>query len=65
MFNYLLDEGRQKKAVGAAYASGGKVTLVNNGIMFLFDSVRRQLSEKTMEEINHPGQATTVMGLLK
>jgi hypothetical protein len=33
--------------------------------MYLFDSIKRQLSEKTIEEVNHPGQATTMLGLLK
>jgi hypothetical protein len=41
------------------------VTFVNNGITYLFDSIKRQLSEKTIEEVNHPGQATTMLGLLK
>jgi hypothetical protein len=60
-----LVEGRLKKTDGTAYAADDKVTFVNNGIMFLFDSIKRQLSEKTIEEINHPGQATTRSGLLK
>jgi hypothetical protein len=33
--------------------------------MFLFDSIKRQLSEKTIEEVNRPGQATTMLGLLQ
>jgi hypothetical protein len=35
----LLVEGRLKKADGAAYAVDEKVTFVNNGILFLFDSL--------------------------
>lgn len=32
--------------------------------MFLSDSVKRQLSEQTTEEVQHPGQATTALGLV-
>jgi hypothetical protein len=60
-----LIEGRLKKADGTAYAAADKVTLINNGIMYLIDSIKRQLSEKTIEEVNHPGQTTTMLGLLK
>jgi hypothetical protein len=63
--SYLFVEGRLKKTDGTAYAADDKVTFVNNGIMYLFDSIKRQLSEKTIEEVNHPGQATTMLGLLK
>jgi uncharacterized circularly permuted ATP-grasp superfamily protein len=63
--SYLLVEGRLKKNDGTAYAAADKVTLINNGIMYLFDSIKRQLSEKTIEQVNHPGQATTMLGLLK
>jgi hypothetical protein len=61
--SYLLVEGILKKM--ATYAAADKVTIVNNGIMYLFSSIKRQLSEKTIEEVNHPGQATTMLGLLK
>jgi hypothetical protein len=63
--SYLLVEGRLKKNDGSAYAAADKVMLINNGIMYLFDSIRRQLSEKTIKEVSHPGQATTMLGLLK
>jgi hypothetical protein len=63
--SYLLVERRLKKTHGTAYAADDKLTFVNNGIMYLFDSIKRQLSEKTIEEVNHPGQATTMLGLLK
>jgi hypothetical protein len=63
--SYLLVEGRLKKADGTAYAADDKVTFVNNGIMFLLDSIKRQLLEKTIEEVNHPGQTTTMLGLFR
>jgi hypothetical protein len=63
--NYLLVEVRLMKADGTAYAADDKVIFVNNGMMFRFNSIKRQLSEKTIEEVNHPGQATAMLGLLK
>jgi hypothetical protein len=63
--SYLLVDGRLKKDGGAAYAAGDKITSINNGILFLFDSIKRQLSEKTFIEFNHPGQASTMLGILK
>jgi hypothetical protein len=39
--------------------------LACDGKMYLFDSIKRQLSEKTIEADNHPRQATTMLGLLK
>jgi hypothetical protein len=53
--SYLLIEGRLKKTDGTANAADDKVTFPNNGIMFLFESIKRQLSEKTIEGVNHPG----------
>jgi hypothetical protein len=64
-WSYLLVEGRLKRTDGTAYAADDKVSFVNNGIMFLFDSIKRQLLEKTIAEVSHPHQATTVLGLLK
>jgi hypothetical protein len=62
--SYLLVDGRLKKNDGTAYAAADKVTLVNNGIMYLFDSIKRQLSEE-IEQVIPTGQATTMLGLLK
>jgi hypothetical protein len=42
--SYLLVEGRLKKADGTAYAADDKVTFINNGIIYLFDSIKSQLS---------------------
>lgn len=49
--NYLLIDERLKKADGTAYASGDKVTPVNNGTMFMFDSIKGQLSKKNIDEV--------------
>src|SRR5688572_30381356 len=64
--SYLLIEGRLLKATGAAYADNADaVTITNNGLMHLFSQIGYSLSNQDMETIYHPGQATTMLGLLK
>ena len=62
---YLLVEGRLLKADGTAYDDGDAITLVNNGIMYLFNQISYQLSNQDMETIFELGQATTMLGYLK
>ena len=65
--SYLLIEGRLTKATddNASYANTDKVTLANNGLMYLFSNIKYELSDKEIENINYVGQATTMLGLLK
>src|SRR5688572_6241616 len=64
--SYLLIEGRLLKATGAAYDNNADaVTIANNGLMHLFSQIGYSLSNQDMETIYHPGQATTMLGLLK
>ena len=64
--SYLLIEGRLTKATGAAYADNADVVAItNNGLMHLFSQIGYSLSNQDMETIYHPGQATTMLGLLK
>ena len=63
--SYILIEGRLTKANGESYANGDKITLVNNGLMYLFDSINYQIGAKTLEQVGNVGQATTMFGLLK
>ena len=63
--SYLIFEGRLAKADGTAYANGDVVTLTNNGLMHLFSNIKYQLSGQEIESLYYPGQATTMMGLLK
>ena len=63
---YLLLEGQLvKSADGSVYGNEDKVTLVNNGLMFLFSNIRYELSGHEIESVNYPGHATTMKGLLK
>ena len=63
--SYLLFEGNLVKDAGTAYAGTDVVSLINNGIMFLFSNIKYELSGQEIESINYPGQATSMLGLLK
>ncbi|XP_065650277.1 uncharacterized protein LOC136078431 [Hydra vulgaris] len=62
---YLLFEGRLLKLDGTVYANADAVALTNNGIMHLFREISYQLSKQNIENIFSPGQATTMLGMLK
>ena len=62
---YILVEERLLKTDGTPYANEDAITLVNNGIMYLFRQISYQLSNQDVETIFEPGQATTMIGYLK
>ena len=58
-------EGTVVKSDGSVYKKAeALLTLINNGIMFLFDNIKYELSSKEIESVYQPGQATTMFGLL-
>ena len=59
--SYLIFEGRLTKADGTLYANAD----TNNAIMHLFSRIAYHLSNQLTESLNCPGQATTMLGLLK
>ena len=64
--SYIQFEGRlTKSADGAAYANADAVALTNNGLMHLFSQITYSLSNQELESVYHPGQATTMLGLLR
>ena len=63
--SYLIFEGRLTKADGTAYANADEVALANNAIMHLFSRIEYHLSNQLIVSVNYPGQATTMLGLLK
>ena len=63
--SYLIIKGQLLKADGTAYNRANRVTLANNGIMYLFKRIRYELSGQEIENIMNVGQATTMLGLLK
>jgi len=54
-----------KKADDAVYADADVIMLTNNAMMHLFNNIKYQLSRQEIESLFHPGQATTMLGLLK
>ena len=63
--SYLIFGCRLTKADNTAYANADKVALTNNAIMHHFNRIECHLSNQLIESINYPGQATTILGLLK
>ena len=63
--SYLIFEGRLTKADGTAYDNADDVALMNNAIMHLFSQIEYHLSNQLIESLNYPGQANTMLGLLK
>ena len=47
------------------YDNNDTITLINNGMMYLFSDVRFHLASHEIEVLQNPGQATTMLGLLK
>jgi len=54
-----------KNADDAVYTNADVITLTNNAMMHLFSSIKCQLSGQETESLFHPGQAKTMLGLLK
>src|SRR6218665_2030334 len=63
--SYLLFEGRLTRANGEAYDNADAVALTNNGLMHLFSQISYSLANQDIETLFHPGQATTMLVLLK
>src|SRR6218665_84920 len=62
---YLQFEGRPTKTNNTAYVNADAVAVTNNGLMHLFSQISYSLSNQEIETLFHPGQATTMLGLLK
>ena len=63
--SYLIFEGRLTKADGTLYINADDIALTKNTIMHLFSRIEYHLSNQLIESLNYPGQATTMLGLLK
>ena len=61
----MIFEGRLTKGDGTFYVNADEVALTNNAIMHLFSRIEYHLSNQLIESLNDPGQATTMLGLLK
>ena len=63
--SYLIIEGRLLRDNGNSYGNNDPVSITNNGMMYLFKRIRYDLSGQEIESLINPGQATTMLGLLK
>jgi len=64
--SYLVFDGMLvKNADDAGYANADIITRTNNAMMHLFNNIKYQLSGQEIESLFLPGQATTMLGLLK
>ena len=63
--SFLIIEGRLRKANNNDYGNDDLITITINAMMHLFRAIRYELSGQEIEKMNHPGQATTMLGLLK
>ena len=64
--SFLIIEGQLvRNDNNNEYAVGDLITLTNNGIMHLFKRIQYDLSGQVIESLQYPGQATTMLGLLK
>ena len=63
--SFLLIEDQLLKNDDTLYANGNAITITNNGIIYIFKNIKYQLSRQEIESILNPGQATTMLGLLK
>ena len=61
--SYLLIEGEVLKADNARYADADLVALTNNGLLYLFSSLKLTSAGQEVEHVNYPGHATSLLGL--
>src|SRR5271170_7332987 len=62
--SYLYLEGNLTKLDGSNLTTNDKVTLTNNAPLFLFDRAIYSLDGKQIEDVNNPGRASLMKGLL-
>ena len=61
--SYLLIEGNVLKADDTRYADADLIALTNNGLLYLFSSLKLTLAGQTVEHVNYSGHATSLLGL--
>ena len=61
----LIKNVRARDGGFVPYDDGDVVTLINNGMMYLFSDIRYHLASHEIEVLQNLGQASTMLGLLK
>ena len=59
----MLIEGNVLKTDNTRYVDADLIALTNNGLLYLFSSLKLTLAGQTVEHVNYPGQATSLLGL--
>ena len=63
--SFLIIDGQLINNNGNDYGNNDIVTLINNGMMYLFSDIRYHLASHEIEVLQNPGQASTMLGVLK
>ena len=63
--SYLIIDGQLINNNGNDYGNNDIATLINNGMMYLFSDIRYHLASHEIEVLQNPGQASTMLGVLK
>ena len=63
--SFLIIDGQLINNNGNNYGNNDIATLINNGMMYLFSDIRYHLASHEIEVLQNPGQATTMLGVLK
>ena len=63
--SFLIIDGKLTKDDGNVYDENSEISLINNGLMYLFSDVRLHLASHEIEVLQNPGYATTMLGMLK
>ena len=61
--SFFLIEGEVLKADNARYADADLIALTNNGLLYLFSSLKLTLAGQEVEHVNYPGHTTSLLGL--
>ena len=59
----MLIEGKVLKADDTRYTYADLTALTNNGLLYLFSSLKLPLAGQMVEHVNYPGHATSLFGL--
>ena len=62
--SYLIIKGQLLKHDNTIYDANDQITLVNNGMMYLFSSMQYNIGGNEMETIFNPGQTTSMISYL-
>ena len=62
---HLRKNARDNNGHVQNYVDANVISLVNNGLMYLFSDVRYHLASHEIEVLQNPGYATTMLGMLK